>query len=264
MKSIMLALLFVMGISCKPSKKEMKSQQPALEEAKVTEEAKYPSNLVRVFDAHGGLKTWKAKRVLQYDILKGKMTEKHTIDLNSRNEKITMPGISMGSKGSDIWLHDVADAYKGDPVFYHNLMFYFYAMPFVLADEGIRYSETEPLEYEGKSYPGIRIGYESGVGLSSKDEYFLHYDPNTMKMAWLGYTVTFKTGERSDEVRWIRYNDWMDVDGLLVPKSLTWHAYEGKTIKEAREPLVFENVSFSELAPADGFFDLPEGAEIVN
>ena len=64
-------------------------------------------------------------------------------------------------------------AYEGNPKFYYNLMFYFYAMPFILADDGIKYTDAEPLVFEGKSYPGIKISYEAGVGESPEDEYVI-------------------------------------------------------------------------------------------
>ena len=53
-------------------------------------------------------------------------------------------------------------------------MFYFYAMPFILADDGIIYEDVAALKFEGKSYPGIKISYESGVGESPEDEYILY------------------------------------------------------------------------------------------
>jgi len=77
---------------------------------------------------------------------------------------------------------------NGNPEFYYNVMFYFYAMPFVLADDGIIYGDIAPLEFEGTAYPGISISYKEGVGSSSKDEYFIYYNPETYQMAikWLG------------------------------------------------------------------------------
>lgn len=264
MKSVLVSLLIIMGVSCKEAPKSTKTEKPEAEKVTETDLSHYPEALIKVFAAHGGVETWKSKRMLTFDILKGDKTEKHTIDLYSRDEKIEISGISMGSQGKDIWLQDGQGMYQGDPIFYHNLMFYFYTMPFVLADEGIVYGESEPLVFEGDTYPGIRISYEDGVGLSAKDEYFLHYDRKTFQMVWLGYTVTFRSGEKSDNVKWIRYNDWMTVNGLLVPKSLTWYEYEGRTIKEPRDPLIFDNVSFSEATPSPDFFDRPEGAKVVN
>ena len=117
---------------------------------------------------------------------------------------------------------------------------------------------------EGISYPGIRISYDQGVGLSAKDEYFIHYNPDTFQMEWLGYTVTFRSGEKSDNIKWIRYNDWMEVDGLKLPKSITWHEYEGRTIKDAKDPVNFENVTLSETAQTNSFFTKPHGAEVMN
>lgn len=264
MKLIVASLLCIMALSCKEAPKEMKSEMAVPELMTEIDDSQYPEALRKVFKAHGGLTAWKSKRTLSYEIPKKDKTEKHTIDLYTRDEKIEMPGITMGSDGKAIWLHDEKEAYKGDAVFYHNLMFYFYAMPFVVSDEGINYEEAEALEFEGASYPGIRISYNDGVGVSSKDEYYIHYNPETFQMEWLGYTVTYRSGEISDNVKWIRYNDWMTVEGLKLPKSITWHAYEGRTIKEAKPPVNFENVSLSETAQSAGFFVQPEGAKIVN
>ena len=69
------------------------------------------------------------------------------------------------------------------------------------------------------------------VGASSKDEYFIHFDADTHQMAWLGYTVTYRSGESSDNVKWIRYNDWQEVNGLALPKSITWHNRNSTFVK---------------------------------
>ena len=264
MKLILILLFGITMLSCKETSKEIKIEDTVQEVAVNVDDSKYPEALSEIFEAHGGLPVWKKQRVISFEIPKPNTTEKHTIDLYSRNEKIEMTAISMGSNGADIWLLDENKTYKGDAVFYHNLMFYFYAMPFVLSDNGINYEETEALEFEGVSYPGFRISYNDGVGLSANDEYFIHYNSETFQMEWLGYTVTFKSGEKSDKVKWIRYHDWMDVNGLKLPKSLTWHDYEGRTIKDAREPLNFENVRLSETPQSAGFFNQPEEAKIVN
>jgi hypothetical protein len=259
-----IALLFSIALfSCKELSKDDKTDTNTKEIVTIVNESKYPEALEKVIKAHGGLSAWKDKRVLSYEIAKEAGNEKQTIDLRSRHEKIKMPEVAMGYDGKDFWLSDPNENYKGDPIFYHNLMFYFYAMPFVLADDGIIYSETEPLEFEGVFYPGIRIAYEDGVGVSSKDEYFIHYHPETFQMQWLGYTVTFRSGEKSANVKWICYNDWMTVDQLLLPRSLTWHDYEGRKIKEPKSTRTFVNVVLSGSAKPDGFFGPVEGAKIV-
>jgi hypothetical protein len=77
-------------------------------------------------------------------------------------------------------------------------------------------------------------------------------------MAWLGYTVTYRTGEDSDNIKWIRYNDWGNFEGLKLPNSISWYNYEGMDIKELRNTVKFENVSVSTDAKPDGFYEKPE------
>jgi hypothetical protein len=250
-------------LSCKESPKEIDKEVDASKMIAEIDDSMYPEALQKIFTAHGGLSAWKNKRVLSYEIVKEEGNEKQTIDLHTRNEIIETANFATGYDGKEFWLKDEKESYKGDPIFYHNLMFYFYAMPFVLADDGIVYSETETLEFEGVSYPGVRISYNDGVGVSSKDEYFLHYNPETFQMEWLGYTVTFRSGEKSDKISWIRYNDWTNVNDLRLSKSLTWHNYEGREIKEARSTRNFENIVLSESAKPENFFNVPEGAKIV-
>ena len=263
MKFALISLFCIVVISCKEVPKEIKTALVTPKSVVEINDSKYPEALHKVFNAHGGLKTWKNKRVLTFEIAKPNTKEKHTIDLYSRNEKIEMSGITMGSEGTSIWLLDDEEAYKGNPVFYHNLMFYFFAMPFVLSDDGINYTKADDLKFEGKSYPGFQITFNDGIGLSSKDEYYIHYNQETFQMEWLGYTVTFKSGEKSNNIKWVRYHDWINVDDLKLPNSLTWHEYEGKTIKAPEEPLYFENVTLSESALPANFFSKPEGANII-
>ena len=80
-------------------------------------------------------------------------------------------------------------------------------MPFVLADDGITYTNVEPLIVEGKEYPGIKISYEAEIGESPEDEYIMYYDADSNKMAWLGYTVTYFTKEKSKDWHFIKYAD---------------------------------------------------------
>jgi hypothetical protein len=249
-------------LACKPSPKNEESK--GAEPAKLVETpSKYPEVLSKVFDAHGGLQKWKQQRTLIYVLPKPENPETHSVDLWSRKDRIDSEKFTIGFDGNEIWLLDPNENYNGDAAFYHNLMSYFYAMPFLLADDGIVYSETEDLIFEGKSYPGIHIGYNSGVGISSKDEYVLHYDPETYQMAWLGYTVTYRTGEKSDNVKWIKYDDWQNLNGIVLPKSITWYNYEGRNILDPRSTVTFEESTVSITPKPDDFYTKPEGAEIV-
>ena len=221
----------------------------------------YPNELQKVFEAHGGLDKWQDMKTLVFELPK-EPREKHITDLRTRKDRIETTSFQMGYDGQNTWIADPDKAYKGNPEFYHNLMFYFYAMPFVLADKGIFYETAENLEFEGKQYPGLAISYGEGVGTSPKDEYYIHYDPETFRMAWLGYTVTYRTGEDSDEVKWIRYDNWELFNGLLLPRSISWYSYEGREIGGLRNTVVFENVEIKQKPMETGFFDKPEDGVI--
>ncbi len=262
---IKLIALFCLGLvffSCKENKKTS-IEVVAAQEITAPDPPNYPEALAKVFDAHGGLAQWNNYKTLSYSMPKTNGEELQTIDLQSRKDKIMIGTVEMGFDGKNVWLLDSENSYKGDPVFYHNLMFYFYAMPFVLADKGINYSEAPNLVFENISYPGIKISYNDGVGVSSKDEYYLYYDPETYQMAWLGYTVTYRSGEKSDKLSWIRYNDWVKVEDILLPKSMTWHVYEDGSIKEAKNTVTFENIKLSKQAEPDAFYAMQTTAKVV-
>ncbi len=222
----------------------------------------YPDDLDKVFDNHGSISKWNKMKTLTFEIVKEGDNQKITTDLNNRRERIESGDVKSGFDGKNYWL--MADStYEGNVKFATNLMFYFYAMPFVLGDDGINYSKTEDLVFEAVSYPGYRISYDDGVGLSPKDEYFIHYNPETYEMAWLGYTVTFRSGEKSEKISWIRYNDWKNYDGFKLPASLSWYKTENNLPTELRNTREFTGIKVSaEEAPAD-MLEMPEGAQVV-
>ena len=260
-KTIGILILLITITACQD--KAAKKETPTTEAEATEVKASHPKIMRDILQAHGGIEHWRSKRNLIFEIPRTDYNEKHTVDLYSRKDRIDTPAYTMGFDGKNTWLLDEEGHYEGDPVFYHNLMFYFFAMPFVLADDGIVYSETENLVFDGVKYPGLRISYNAGVGTSPKDEYFVHYDPKTRQMAWLGYTVTYRTGEKSEKIKWIRYNSWQNVDGIYLPESIVWYDYEGRNIKEPKNSVSFANIALSEESEKVDFFKKPEKAEIA-
>ena len=248
-------------VSCKIEEKgEANDDEVAVTQV---EETSYPEALGKVFDAHGGLSQWKTMHSLTYEIKEGEAKEKHSNTLKTRKHLVEAKGHTIGADGKEVWLLDPEGDYEGNARFYHNLFFYFYAMPFILADDGINYAEAEPLTFADKTYSGLRISYGENIGDSPDDEYYLYYDLETFTMEWLGYTVTYGKDGKSDNVKWIRYDDWKTINGLLLPNSMTWYTYEGRNIKEPRSTMVFSNVEISEEKIADSYFERPEGATVV-
>ena len=251
-------LLFILSITLACNSKKENNTQPETTteiEDPAEEPRSYPVAFEKILEAHGGLDNWKSYKTLQFTIDKSPNTdETHTIDLQTRKDQIQMGTASMGFDGSQAWLTDPEETYKGNPNFYHNLMFYFYAMPFVLADEGIIYDATTDLVVKDVAYPGFKISFEANVGSSSNDEYYLYYDSETYKMRWLGYTATFGAEEKSDAVNYIAYDNWTNVEDVLLPQSISWYVVEDDLLTEPRNTVSFKNSSLSIEAKPDTFY----------
>ena len=257
--------LIILVFSCKENKNDnfVEKTDDKSERLDVTTSI-YPKNLSKVFDAHGGLSKWNEMQTLTFTVAKESGDEITTTDLKNRKSLIQMPKHSIGFDGEHVWITNNDETeYKGDPKFYYNLMFYFYAMPFVIADDGIIYEDIEPLKFEGNNYPGIKISYQTGVGESPDDEYLMYYDKDSNKMVWLGYTVTYFTEKKSQEFHFIKYSDWQNINGLMLPKTLTWYSFEGNKPTKRRRDLVFTDIVLSKDQPNQQVFDKPKVAVTV-
>jgi len=266
MKKITMALLgMLLIVACNNTEKKVETSKSKKEETTKVIPKIYPNKLQKVFDAHGGIDAWNKAQTLVYEMVKPKLTEKHITDLHSRKTRLEGEGFTIGYDGNDVWLAQKdTTAFRGNARFYHNLYFYFYAMPFVLGDDGINYGETESLEYEGILYPGYKISYGENVGDSPEDNYFIYFNPENYQMEWLGYTVTYFNGKPSNKISYIRYEDWQKVNGVVLPKVITWYKTneEGK-VSEARSSVSFTNVSLTNEMMKDDMYKKPEDAVIV-
>ena len=278
MKKLILILAVLFSLySCKNDKKTNSENSPEATQAEgmkvdstqtsVTKEVVkpkvFPAPLQAVFTAHGGLDHWKQMNNLCFE-MKGKNGEEtHTVSLPDRKTKIESKNWSIGYDGKGVWLLKNDLGYEGNPVFYHNLMFYFYAMPFIIADPGTNYIAVEPTELDGKMYNGYKITYNDGVGESSKDEYILYFDPETSKMAWLAYTVTFRDQQKSDDWHFVKYDKWQDVNGLLLPEKFAfWNVENGKP-KSKKADYKFDKITATETMLDASVFAKPAEAQYV-
>ena len=259
---MMLASVF---ISCKDKTAEPENQKTQeIETVEEIETAKYPDNLIKIFDAHGGLETWKEMRTLEFSMEKPEGNEITTTDLKERYSLVEMPKHTIGFDGQSVWMKSAKGTkLNDDPKFYYNLMFYFYAMPFVLADDGINYADAKALTFEGKTYTGIKISYDKGVGSSSDDEFIMYYDSDTNKMAWLSYAATFGNTQKAKEWHFIKYAEWQDAEGLLLPKTISWYNFENNKPTTKLNDVEFSHVSLSRDNMNLKMYMMPEGAEEI-
>ena len=259
------AILLVTFTACK-QKTESVSTTKNIETSTSISKIKYPKNLENVFKAHGGIDAWKNMKSLVFTMETPKGDEIISTNLNSREALLENQKTTIGFDGKQVWLlNKTKEDYKGyDPVYGYNLMFYFYAMPFILADDGINYAETTPLVFEGITYPGIQITYNSGVGETPEDRYVLYYNPKTYKMEWLGYTVNFIEGIDKKELHFRRYNKWQTINGLLLPETIVGYGFKDDKPTEAKRTTLFKDIKITKEAIEISKFTKPENASFVN
>lgn len=246
--------LFIVVFACQPTKKEASViQEPTYVKPKHHSEA-----IANVFKAHGGFEAWSKMKSLSY--LKG--DEQTVTNLKNRKIRLESPKMTVGYDGSDVWvLPDSADASRAR--FYHNLFFYFYAMPFVVGDPGAYYEDVPMKEILGKNYKGVKVSYGAGIGDAPDDNYIVWYDPDSYQMEWLMYTVTYRSSEPSDNYSLIRYAEWVEVNGLTLPQSFQWYEYKNDSVGQPTRIAEFQNIEVTDVAPSESLFEKPEGSQIA-
>lgn len=221
-----------------------------------------PSSLKTALAAHGGLSSWNELNTLEYSFQKKEQAEKHIIDLTSRKVRIEHNDYTLGYDGQEVWVTPNKAAFgKGSPRFYHNLIFYFYALPFVLADPGIIYEELPNRTIKGQTYRVLKISYEAGVGDAPDDYYIAHFNTETHLMDWLLYTVTYYSGETNEKFNALHY-EWQEINGLFVPSKMTGYKYADGEIGDLRYERPFQSVQLKKEKMKDAIFAMPQGAEI--
>lgn len=260
---ILLASL-LLTIACKNNTNSEVTAVEMTSESTEVAKTNYPETIAKVFETHGGIDKWNAMNNLCFQIDGRNGIETHTTDLNSRKAKIETEKYTMGFDGEQFWLSQEDSIYDVNRVkFYHNLMFYFHAMPFILGDDGITYEIVPDIEVDGATYNGTKISYGNDVGYSDNDNYIIYSNPETNQMEWLAYTVTYGKEESSDRYSFIKYADWQDVNGLVLPKTLQWYNVEDGKPTTMRNEMNFEKVTATETVLEDAVFEAPENAMIA-
>ena len=218
-------------------------------------------------EAHGGIDRWRSFQQLAFTYVSesgdSRNEEQIVLNLHSRHERISGSNYEMGYDGQDYWQLLKEEGMKEkNPTFSINLQFYFFAMPFVLADEGVVEEQMGQKQLNGKTYDVAKITFESGTGVAPDDQYIVYVDPKTRQMEALLYSVTYFNKENAEKYSALHYSDWQEVQGLRVPKSMLryrWDA-EKETFGESRGSKSFPKVTFSKQAPDPDLFEKPEGA----
>ncbi len=260
-------LAFCAGCITAPDNSQEQVEQSEVEGSTPNEISNnYPELLLKVLEAHGGLETWRSYTSLKYNMnstLGGNKQESQFIDLNSRKVRLTGNGYVLGMDGEQVWVAPNKEAF-GDMSarFYHNLIFYFYAIPHIFSDPGIQYEDMGTVTFADKEYLALKVTYNEGVGDADGDYYIAHFNPETYYMEWLLYTVTYFSGEKHENYNALNYPEWQNVGGLRVPSKFEGYKYADGVIGDKRYAAEFSEVEFSSDPVDQSIFEIPEEAEI--
>ncbi|MGK7392645.1 MAG: DUF6503 family protein [Candidatus Cyclobacteriaceae bacterium M2_1C_046] len=227
-----------------------------------------PETVKEAMQAHGSYETWKDYSTLIYTIDTNTITnffnEKHHIDLDSRKVLIRHDSFKIGYNGEQVWIAPDKEAFgERSPRFYHNLFFYFFSFPFVMADDGVVLEQQGNKTLKGKEYETVRVSYKEGVGDTPEDYYIAYLDPETNQLEWLLYTVTYFSGKAHEDFNALHYADWQKVNGILVPRRMVGYKYAGDSVTNTeRYRAVFSDIKFREKDLEDHIFEMPVTAEI--
>lgn len=255
---ISLSLLYIFIIACNESGTMRQS------DTELAVQDSLPVLFRQVLDAHGGLERWREMRQLEFDLYSDTTFVDHqVIDLYNRKVLISNDLYTIGYNGDEVWYTGKENAFPGGSArFYHNLQFYFFALPFVFADPGVIHEVLEPRTFQGKEYEVMRFTYENEVGDSPEDEYIIYINPDIKQMELLLYTVTYFTGEDDDGYGARLYSQWQQVNGLLVPLTSERFNWEKDALGEFRYASGYRNVILEEKAPDQTMFHAPTNASI--
>ena len=222
-----------------------------------------PDVMIKGLEAHGGLEAWSNMKTMEYSFPKGEAKELHQVDLPTRKVRISHPNYTIGYDGSEVWVTPSKEAFGTmSPRFYHNLIFYFYAIPYVLADPGINYEVLPDRVVNGKTLDAIKISFNDGVGDAPDDYYIAHFDKETHEFYFLLYTVTYFSGETNENFGAIVYDDWTEVNGLKIPQSMKGFRFAADTLGEQRYERVFDDIKLTTSSLDASLFDIPEDGVI--
>ncbi|MEM9325754.1 MAG: hypothetical protein AAGA85_08865 [Bacteroidota bacterium] len=222
----------------------------------------YPEVLAKAFEVHGGIDNWSQMQTLAYDIVKESGNERQLIDLPNRKVHLSTDNWTVGFDGQDVWvMPDSAAVGRMNARFYHNLVFYFFALPYLAADPGVNYEDLGKATVNGTDYDRILMTFDGGVGDAPDDKYILYFDGEGV-LGLINYSVTYFDTSRADQFNAIAYQDWTSFNGVLLPKTMVGYRWQGDSLGEERYTRRFDNIELSAEPTDPALFTKPDGAYV--
>ncbi|WP_323824189.1 DUF6503 family protein [Algoriphagus sp. C2-6-M1] len=213
-----------------------------------------------ILEAHGDWQKWHHAKAESYAMIhEGVMTQEDAfINLDSRKIRLSNSEFEIGFDGNQTWISPTRDAYKGNSVrFYHNLYFYFFNIPYVFTDPGVTVEKVADKSLNGKKYPTYQAKFDPSTGSSPNDQYFMLINPETNRLEYLLYTVTY-FGNENPPFSALKYEDYRNSDGVYFPRILTGYTFENDSTKNVKYQVTFADALLLDEEFDAEIFEKPE------
>ncbi|MDN3202778.1 DUF6503 family protein [Algoriphagus sediminis] len=242
-----LLILFTLFLftACSESKKPLPDLDPGFE---------------KVLEAHGDWEKFYQGKAFSYQMIhETNLTkETHFINLETRETRIDADNFQIGFDGEQAWISPNRESFGGNSVrFYHNLYFYFFAIPYVFTDPGVTVTKVENKTVNGTSYETFAASFEADKGDSPNDQYYMLINPESNRIEYLLYTVTYY-GNPDPAFSALKYDDYRDAGGLSFPRLLTGYTYQDDSTKRVRYQVSFSDALILDEAFDKSLFEKPE------
>lgn len=229
--------------------------------------------LWKAIEKHGGLDRWYENGPLYFrfnykNLKSGGPDTYQTIDTwssKARHQLVANPKVEYGWDGEKAWKYPYDSEVKENPRFWALTPFYFVAVPFVLADEGINLKYKEIITFEQNDYHQILVTFGAGMGDAPDDFYVLYIDTKTFRVGGLRYIVSYpgfySKGEHGVE-KHMTYYEEQTVDGILFPRTIKTYKWDGETPKEHTTTITISDISFRPDTSPD-YFNIPDGSRVM-
>lgn len=221
--------------------------------------------VAKMLEAHGGYDTWANSPSVSFDesmtIRGGTRSARVVVEQGARRSTMVGDGYRVGWDGETCW--SVGWTAPAPPRFMAQLNFYFYNLPWLVRDDGVRlaYEGTTTILDEPTEYHAVRMTFEAGTGDSPDDYYVLYVHPETFVLHATEYIVTYAPilpeGVTSSPVHVLVFEDHATVDGLLVPHGYTIHNLDGSVYASSTATAWDFEAAFDPSTVA-----MPEGATV--
>jgi len=130
-----------------------------------------------------------------------------------------------------------------------------------LADPGVNYEVLEDISIDSKRYNVLKTTFDDGIGDASGDHYILYTDPQTNKIAFITYSVTYFDSSKATSYKALRYK-WAENNGILAPTEMSGYKWENNAFGDFRYSNPVNKLNYSQEKMDDNMFAVPTGAYV--